>query len=84
MREDPQPLGTLLLALAGGPHNECIWAAPYIKVAALERLLHACPADTKLVVVTRWRLDEIATGVSDIEIWWSHVFPLRAISVIIG
>ena len=44
-------------------------AAPYIKRGALQRLLAALPAACPIRVVTRWRIEEIALGVSDLEIW---------------
>lgn len=42
-------------------------AAPFIKSGALARILQVLPQQTSLVVYTRWRLDELASGVSDLD-----------------
>lgn len=63
------PLGDELLTLAQATHHELLIVAPYIKAAALQRVLAACPSGVDIKVVTRWRLDEIASGVSDLEVW---------------
>ena len=44
-------------------------AAPFVKVASLERLLAAIPAQVEVLCVTRWVPIEILSGVSDLEIW---------------
>lgn len=44
------------------------FVAPYIKSAALGRLLEALPQSVVLTVVTRWRPLEIAAGVSDLAV----------------
>ncbi len=62
-------LGERLIDFVNGARRECILAAPYIKAPTLERILNAIPAGLQIKVVTRWRLDEIAIGVSDLEIW---------------
>lgn len=63
------PLGDELLTLAQATHHELLIVAPYIKAAALQRVLEACPSGVDIKVVTRWRLEEIASGVSDLEVW---------------
>ena len=42
-------------------------AAPYIKAAALSRVLADANADARIVCITRWDPYDIASGVSDIE-----------------
>ncbi len=49
--------------------NEVVLVAPFIKHSIIEILLQHLKDKTKLTVYTRWRLDEILSGVSDIEIW---------------
>lgn len=63
------PLGDGLLALAQATRRELLIVAPYIKAAALQRVLEACPGGADIKVVTRWRLEEIAAGVSDLDVW---------------
>lgn len=43
--------------------------APFIKAAALSRVLTNVDPDVELRCVTRWRPEEIAAGVSDLEVW---------------
>lgn len=63
-------LGDDLLRLVRG-RRDIVLAAPFVKAHVLMRLLQAMEADAKLTLVTRWRLEEIAAGVSDLA-----VFPL--------
>lgn len=62
-------LGDGLLSLAGRARSELLLVAPYIKAAALARVLGACDPHAAVKVVTRWRIDEIVLGVSDLEVW---------------
>ncbi len=48
---------------------ELLLVAPFIKLQALKRLLESAAKDVSITCVTRWRPEEIASGVSDIEIW---------------
>lgn len=43
--------------------------APFVKDPVLRRLLAVTPSSTPVRIVTRWLPQEIAAGVSDIEIW---------------
>lgn len=61
--------GNALLDLARTAASDLLLVAPYIKVGALVRVLDACPPDSKVSVVTRWRPEELALGVSDIGVW---------------
>lgn len=63
------PLGDNLLRVASEANDELLLVAPYIKLAALLRVLDVTSPTVSLRVVTRWRLDELAAGVSDIAIW---------------
>jgi hypothetical protein len=62
-------LGQRLEALASSARKQIVVVAPFIKRAALQRLLANAPAATPLLCVTRWRVDEIACGVSDLAVW---------------
>jgi hypothetical protein len=62
-------LGSDLLELAASAQEELLLVAPYVKLGALDRVLNVCRTSTTVRVVTRWRLDEIALGVSDLEVW---------------
>lgn len=64
-----QPLGDQLVEMLKGTRQECLLAAPYIKRGTLAKLLQAIEPSCHLRVVTRWRVDEIAAGVSDLEVW---------------
>lgn len=47
-----------------------LWiVAPFIKNNALYRLINGLNQQVKIYCVTRWRPEEIATGVGDIDIW---------------
>lgn len=62
----------LLSLLEGSIKNaeeEVLLVAPFIKHSIIEILLKSLTEGVKLTVYTRWRLDEILSGVSDIEIW---------------
>src|SRR4051812_7869721 len=62
-------LGDRLLRLVEGADGLVILAAPFMKGHALERVLERVPTASDLVCVTRWRLEELAAGVSDLEVW---------------
>jgi hypothetical protein len=61
--------GDDLVQLLRAAERDVLLVAPYIKARTLERLLEACAGSVALRVVTRWRLDEIAAGVSDLDVW---------------
>ncbi|MEN3976135.1 phospholipase D family protein [Emcibacter sp. SYSU 3D8] len=52
----------------GLAERSVVIAAPFIKVSALKRLLEAVAPAVSLSVYTRWRVDEVAAGVSDLQI----------------
>ncbi len=65
MQQRPGDALLNLVAQAG----ELLLVAPYIKIGALERILDVHADRGALTVVTRWRLDELAAGVSDIGVY---------------
>lgn len=63
------PCGELLEIMAKtAVRDECL-IAPFMKVDTLQRLLSHLPGDLPVRVITRWRPEEIAAGVSDIEVF---------------
>jgi len=61
--------GEQLERLCDEGRQAILLVAPFIKAAALARLLSHMHPDITLSCVTRWRPEEIAAGVSDLEIW---------------
>lgn len=61
--------GDSLEHLLRNTRSKLLIVSPFIKVNALKRLLGIVSDDVKVTCVTRWRLDEIIAGVSDLEIW---------------
>ena len=62
--------GLLLEELCVQAQHEVLLVAPFIKVHSLERLLGGVAANVRVQCVTRWRPDEIAAGVSDLDVWF--------------
>ena len=61
-------LGDHLVGFVEASTDPVLLVAPFIKVAAFRRVLDAIPETTPVACVTRWRPDEVASGVSDLEI----------------
>ena len=68
-------LGDKLQTLCHKAERELLLVAPFIKFDTFKRLLERVDEQVSITCVTRWRPDEIARGVSDIEIW--QVFQAR-------
>jgi len=50
--------------------TQTLWlVAPFIKQVTLKRLLEHVAPEVTIHCVTRWRLDEIVAGVSDLDVW---------------
>ena len=64
-----EPLGAQLQTLCATARRELLLVAPFIKAATLERLLAVVPDGVPVRCVTRWRPEEIASGVCDLEVW---------------
>jgi hypothetical protein len=62
-------VGDALATLLSGARHEVLLAAPFVTVPALTRLLEQVPTGVELALVTRWRLDELAVGVSDAAVY---------------
>jgi hypothetical protein len=57
--------GDDLARLIGEAREEVVLCAPFAKQPVLERLLDPVPTDVRVELFTRWRPEEIASGVSD-------------------
>lgn len=62
-------LGDRLLALCAEAQEPVLLVAPFIKADAFARILAATPKELPITCVTRWRPDEVAAGVSDLEVF---------------
>lgn len=58
-----------LVQLITQARKELLLVAPFIKVNTLQKLLENINEKVYVKCVTRWRPDEIITGVSDLEVW---------------
>ena len=61
--------GSKLLALCSGAERELVLVAPFVKVRSLRRLLSQVSPGVDVTCVTRWRPEEVASGVSDLEVF---------------
>jgi hypothetical protein len=66
-------LGDALADHVSSAGSEVLLVAPFVKVGALEKVLAGLRPGVDLTLVTRWRLDEIAAGVSDVDAYNSVV-----------
>lgn len=62
-------IGERLLSVLSKAESSVRIAAPFIKVHSLERALSAIPEEVEVACVTRWRVEDIAGGVCDVEIF---------------
>ena len=60
--------GEMLVAALASATRSVVLAAPFIKEAILSRVLAQVSSQVTVVVYTRWRPDEIASGVSDLAV----------------
>ena len=61
--------GERLKELANCAQNRVLLCAPFIKVRVLRTILSAIKDGVSVQVVTRWRAVEVASGVSDLEVF---------------
>jgi hypothetical protein len=52
-----------------GANEELVLVAPFLKATVLKRLVGALSQTAHVTVITRWRPEEVARGVSDPEAW---------------
>lgn len=62
-------IGKFIGSLAGQARDRLTVVAPFIKRKALERLVSEVGNTISLTVITRWSVDEICAGVSDLEVF---------------
>ena len=62
-------LGTQLKKLCNTAQTEVLIAAPFIKAAVLKEIFTYIKPEITIKCVTRWLIEEIIIGVSDLEIW---------------
>lgn len=67
-RSDDETLGNLILEMVGAAMAELRLVAPFIKKDVLSKLLQNAPTSAAVTIFTRWRPDEVAAGVSDLEV----------------
>ncbi len=65
MRRD----GDLLVEHVQRARVSVLLCAPFIKVGVAKRLLAGIQADVNVEIVTRWHAEEVAAGVSDLEVF---------------
>lgn len=58
-----------LIDLCRSAQRELVLVAPFIKVDVIRRLLAETPTAVSVTCITRWRPEEIAAGISDLEVW---------------
>lgn len=69
MNRIEEPLGSKLLELCSGAQREVLLVAPFVKARSLRRLLSQISQGVEVTCVTRWRPEEVAAGVSDLEVF---------------
>lgn len=57
-----------LLARAGDAKTEVVLIAPFVKESILERIIEVIASQVSLTLITRWRVDEVLAGVSDVGV----------------
>lgn len=62
-------IGRQLENLCRESKNEILLVAPFIKVSTLRQLFEQLSSNILVKCFTRWHLEDILAGVSDIEIW---------------
>ncbi|MBW4618586.1 MAG: phospholipase D family protein [Cyanosarcina radialis HA8281-LM2] len=62
-------LGNKLKQLCHSARTEIVIVAPFIKAAALKEILTSIEPHISIKCVTRWLIEEILIGVSDLEVW---------------
>lgn len=61
--------GDTLVTACARATSRIVLAAPFIKEHVIRRLLHAIEPSCEVIVVTRWRPEEIKAGVSDLGVF---------------
>jgi len=69
MRLEWARLGDQLLEACADCRDEAILVAPFMKAESLRRFFANLPSSVAVTCITRWRLEEFALGVSDLDCW---------------
>ena len=64
-----EPAGTALVNLCAGAAAEVVLIAPFMKTTVVKRLLDVVAPEVRVECVTRWRADEVAAKVTDLEVF---------------
>ena len=62
-------LGDKLVAAGAHCKRDMVLVAPFMKAETLKKIIENLTPSASLLCLTRWRLEEIALGVSDLECW---------------
>ena len=62
-------LGNEIVSLFAGALSSVLIVAPFIRSGALRRLLDNVPVGVETAVVTRWRIEDLLAGASDLGIY---------------
>jgi hypothetical protein len=63
------PLIERVLELAGRARTRAVVVSPFAKERTFARLIDALGQEVALTLFTRWRPEEVAQGISDLEVW---------------
>ena len=69
MHDPSHPIGERVRDAISGCAESAILVSPFIKVTAFRRLVLNLQSRVPLTVITRWRPEEVAAGVSDLEVF---------------
>ena len=70
MRIEFEGLDRLLLEVAAASPESVLLVAPFVKRSVVESIISEIDsATTTIDLITRWRLDEISAGVSDVDVY---------------
>ena len=58
-----------LVNLVGAARHEVVLVAPFMKMQVVASVLEATPKQVRVSLFTRWNPEEVARGVSDLEVF---------------
>lgn len=64
-----EPVGNRLLSYCATAGSEVVLIAPFVKEWVLRLMLERINEDVDIRLVTRWKVEEVAAGVSDVGCW---------------
>jgi hypothetical protein len=69
MKIEWNQLGEKLASASARCTRETVLVAPFMKASTLKKIVNNLSPSVPLLCLTRWRIEEIAMGVSDLECW---------------